>query len=148
MTPMPAGITGPDEAFDQTVWNILGQTYTLKQVSEDSMSWHAHFPDGTFVPPHIHFTQEEFVYVLTGTLTFWLDGTEFQAGPGSLARLPRNVPHGIFNRSGADVTCLFWVTPTRGLLDAFKLMHNQSEPAEVVRIASQYELEFLPPPAA
>jgi len=59
MTIMPAGVTPASEGFDNVVWSILGQTYTLKQQSADSLAWHAVFPDGTFVPPHIHPTQDE-----------------------------------------------------------------------------------------
>lgn len=67
---MPAAIIGADQAEGGVVWSILGQTYTLKQVSKNSMAWHAEFPPGTFVPPHTHATQDEFVYVLTGHYTF------------------------------------------------------------------------------
>jgi len=33
-------------------WNILGQTYVPKTCTEDSFSWRATFPPGTFLPPH------------------------------------------------------------------------------------------------
>ncbi len=49
-------------------WNILGQTYVPLQCSARSMAWHATFPAGSFVPPHVHPTQDELVYVLTGAL--------------------------------------------------------------------------------
>ena len=38
MTMMPAGITPASEGYDNVVWNILGQTYTLKQQSADSLA--------------------------------------------------------------------------------------------------------------
>ena len=68
MQPLTAGITKAGTGIDGIVWNILGQTYVPKQVSENSFSWHATFPPGTFVPPHIHPTQDEFIYMLEGTL--------------------------------------------------------------------------------
>ena len=55
--------------IDGIVWNILGQTYVPKQVSENSFAWHATFPPGTFVPPHIHPTQDEFIYMFEGRST-------------------------------------------------------------------------------
>ncbi|MDB5567476.1 MAG: cupin protein [Tardiphaga sp.] len=75
-------------------WNILGQIYVPKQLSENSLSWHATFPPETFVPPHIHPTQDEFVYMLEGTLGFWLDGKEGQAkpSPGTLLACRRAFP--------------------------------------------------------
>jgi len=62
------GITRANEGIQGISWNILGQTYVPKQVCEASLSWHATFPPGTFVPPHIHPTQDEFIYMLEGRL--------------------------------------------------------------------------------
>ena len=146
MIVMPAGITGSKEGFDGTVWDILGQTYTLKQVSTDSMAWHAKFPPGTFVPPHVHPTQDEFVYVLSGRYDLWLDGKDFVATAGDLVRMPKGIPHGIFNKSQEDATSLFWVAPTRSLQSLFERIHNVPDPAEVIRIAAEHEVNFLPPP--
>ena len=147
MIEMPAGITAAEDAFDDAVWEILGQTYSLKQVSPDSMAWHAKFPPGTFVPPHVHPTQDEFVYVLSGRYDLWLDGKEFVAKAGDLVRMPKGLAHGIFNKSDADATSLFWVAPTRSLKELFERIHNVPDPAEVVRIAAEHEVDFLPPPA-
>jgi quercetin dioxygenase-like cupin family protein len=145
MNEMPPGITRADEGIDGVVWNVLGQTYTLKQESDHSMAWHAVFPPGTFVPPHIHPTQDEFIYMLEGKFDLWLDGQDLSAGPGDLVRMPMNKPHGIFNRSGADVKCVFWVAPSRSLRALFERIHNLADPAEVVRIAAEHEVHFLPP---
>ena len=144
---MTPGITSASASMPEMSWNILGQTYVPKQLSENSMSWHATFPAGTFVPPHMHPNQDEFVYVLEGKLDFWLAGKESQAGIGDLARMPQGIPHGIFNKSGQTVKCLFWVSPTRKLFELFKAIHNVPDPAEVVRLAALHEVEFLPPPA-
>lgn len=146
MIAMPAGITPASEGFDGVVWSILGQTYTLKQHSADSMAWHALFPPGTFVPPHVHPTQDEFVYVLSGRYDLWLDGKEFTATAGDLVRMPKSIPHGIFNKSDADAVSLFWVAPTRALFELFRRIHNLPDPAEVIRIAGEHEVDFLPPP--
>jgi quercetin dioxygenase-like cupin family protein len=148
MSEMPAGITASSEAMTGLVWNILGQTYTLKQVSEHSMAWHAAFPAGTFVPPHIHPTQDEFIYVLTGQYFVWLNGTETLAIPGDLVRMPKGIAHGIFNRSEATATSLFWVAPTRSLDKLFARIHGVPDPQEVVRMAGEHEVNFLPPPGA
>jgi quercetin dioxygenase-like cupin family protein len=147
MIEMPAGVTAADQGFESVVWNILGQTYTLKQHSTASMAWHAVFPTGTFVPPHVHPTQDEFIYVLGGRYDLWLDGKELVAGPGDLIRLPMGIPHGIFNKSGDTATSLFWVAPTRSLKALFERIHNLPDPQEVVRIAAEHEVNFLPPPA-
>ena len=142
------GITKAGEGLDNIAWNILGQTYVPKQVSERSFAWHATFPPDTFVPPHIHPTQDEFIYMFEGQFELMLDGRGAQANPGDLVRLPMGLPHGIFNKSGRIVKCLFWVTPTRRLYDLFWGIHNMAEqtPAEVVALSAKHEVDFLPPP--
>jgi branched-chain amino acid transport system ATP-binding protein len=145
---MPPGITKAGEGFDHIAWNILGQTYIPKQVSESSFAWHATFPPDTFVPPHIHPTQDEFIYMLEGQLELLLDGKTVIANPGDLVRMPMGMPHGIFNESGRKVKCFFWVAPTRRLYDLFWAIHNMAEqtPAEVVALSAKHEVDFLPPP--
>ena len=72
-------------------WNILGQVYTPMQVSAESFAWHALLPAETFVPPHIHPTQDEFVLVLEGTLDAVLDGQARHAAKGDLLIMPRGI---------------------------------------------------------
>ena len=151
MTMAPS--SGPDvlgaaASIDDIEWNILGQIYRPKQLTERSFAWHATFPPETFVPPHIHPNQDEYVYILEGELTL-VTGGDSVAGPGDLVRLPMGQPHGLFNRSRANVVCLFWVTPTGRLYDLFvaidALGENQT-PDAVVALAGDHEVEFLPPP--
>ena len=148
---MTPGITRAEDGIDGIRWNILGQTYVPKQLSEHSFSWHATFPVGTFVPPHIHPTQDEFIYMLSGRFDLMLDGQDVVAEPGDLIRLPLGIPHGIFNKTDADVKCLFWVSPSRRIYDLFWALHNLGptpDPAQVVAISAAHEVDFLPPPDA
>ncbi|QCK87101.1 cupin domain-containing protein [Phreatobacter aquaticus] len=148
MQPMTAGITKAGTGLDGIVWNILGQIYVPKQVSESSMSWHATFPPGTFVPPHIHPTQDEFIYMLEGRFDLVLEGREFVATAGDLIRLPMGLSHGIFNKTDQPVKCFFWVSPTRKLYDLFWGIHSlpDQNPDAVVALAAKHEVVFLPPP--
>jgi uncharacterized RmlC-like cupin family protein len=144
--PMIAGVTAKGSSVEGLVWNILGQTYVPLQVCDSSFAWHATFPPGTFVPPHVHPMQEEFIYLLDGRLDLVLDGQPATADAGGLIRLPRAIPHGIFNNSATEVTCVFWVSPTRRLWDLFLAINNVPDPVEVVRLAGLHEVNFLPPP--
>ena len=148
MQQLTAGITKASTGIDGIVWNILGQTYVPKHVCEASFSWHASLPPGSFVPPHIHPTQDEFIYMLEGRLDFVLDGRDYVGTAGDLVRLPMQLPHGIFNRSEQPVKCLFWVTPTRRLFDLFWAIHTLKEqsPPEVMALSAKHEVVFLPPP--
>ena len=148
MKEMPLGITRAREGMEGISWNILGQIYVPKQLTESAFSWHATFPPGTFVPPHIHPTQDEFLYILEGRFDFYLDGKEDFAEPGDLVHMPRGIPHGIFNKSDVAIKTLFWVSPAARLFDLFWAIHNmgpEPDPAKVVAIAAEHEVDFLPP---
>jgi quercetin dioxygenase-like cupin family protein len=143
---MELGVQPQGNGIDGIAWHILGHTYTPMARSEQSMAWHADFPDGTFVPPHIHRSQDEFIYMLEGALQVDSEGRTDHAKPGDLIRLPMGTPHGLFNRSGAMVRCLFWVAPTARLWELFVAIDGVPDPAEVVRLAALHEVDFLPPP--
>ena len=147
---LTAGITKASTGLDGIVWNILGQTYVPKSLSEACFSWHATLPPGTFVPPHIHTTQEEFIRVLEGEFELLLDGNPEAARAGDLIRLPMGIPHGLFNKSDQTIKCVFWVTPTRKLYDLFWAIHGMKEqsPPDVVALSAKHEIVFLPPPEA
>jgi quercetin dioxygenase-like cupin family protein len=145
------GITRADTGFDGvegTVWNILGQTYYPKQSCENSFAFEAVSPPGTFVPPHIHPTQDEYILMLEGTWKLVLDGQTHFAKAGDLVRMPMGIMHGYFNESGSMARAFFWVSPARKLHDLFKAIHNVPDPAEVIRLSALHEVDFLPPPPA
>ena len=53
------GVTAAADGLEGTFWNVVGHTYTPKMLSESAFVWHAIIPAETFVPPHIHPTQDE-----------------------------------------------------------------------------------------
>jgi quercetin dioxygenase-like cupin family protein len=141
-----AGITRYGESLDGIVWDILGQTYKPVQLSASSFAFDTLFPPGTFVPPHFHPDQDEFIRVLEGDFDLWLDGEDQKASAGDLIRLPMGSKHGIFNKSNANTRALFWVAPSQRLYDLFVKIDKVADPTEVVRIAAEYNIHFLPPP--
>ena len=140
-----ADITRNNQSLDGVSWNILGQVYTPKQITDDSFSWHAVFPEETFVPPHTHPDQDEYIYILEGRMDLTLDGRTNTANSGDLVRLPRGIPHGFFNNSGKPVKALFWAAPAGKLVDLYRRIHNISSPAQVVEVAREYGVFFQPP---
>jgi quercetin dioxygenase-like cupin family protein len=140
------GITRKGESIGNVVWDILGQTYRPVQVSESSFAFDTLFPPGTFVPPHFHPDQDEFIRVLEGDFDLWLEGEDVKATAGDLIRLPMGSKHGIFNRSSAVTRALFWVAPSRRLYDLFVKIDGVADPGDVVRIAAEHNIHFLPPP--
>ncbi len=145
MGAVQSGVMTAGDGMDGVAWSVLGQTYVPKLHNADVLLWDATLPPGTFVPPHVHAAQDEFLHIVEGQLEFWLDGTEARGGPGDVVRLVRGVPHGIFNRSGGTVRTLFGVAPARGMWALFAAIDGVADPAEVVRLAALHEVEFLPP---
>jgi quercetin dioxygenase-like cupin family protein len=121
------GITPANSGDGGTVWNILGMP-------------------GTFVPAHIHPTQDEFIYLLDGEMELTLDGTKHALHTGEMARMPMGIPHAYANSGTTLVRALFWVTPARKLHELFSRLHDLTDVAEVVRISAECEVNFLLPP--
>ncbi len=142
------GITPASDGIEGKAWNVVGHTYTPKLLSDNAFIWHAVVPADTFVPPHIHPMQDEWIIMLDGHLEVEFGDEVHKAGPGDTIRMPRGVPHGIFNRSGATATCVFGVAPSRKLFDLFIALDGVTDPAELVRLSALHEVDFLPPPDA
>lgn len=145
--PLPKGITLAQEGMQKRVWNVLGHTYFMKAASDSSFAFETLDPPGTGVPPHVHPNQDEHIYVLEGVFTLYLDGQWETAGPGDTVRMPKALPHAYYNRSEDITRALFWVSPAGRLAELFGKLHNLEDPAEVVRLSAECEVDFLPPGA-
>jgi quercetin dioxygenase-like cupin family protein len=145
------GITATDAGLGGVAWNVVGHIYTPKLHSDNAMIWHALVPAETFVPPHVHPTQDEWILVTEGELEMDFGYEEGnvkpnKAGAGDLVRMPMGVAHGVYNRSGAEAKCVFGVAPSRKLYDLFCALDGVTDPVELVRISALHEVDFLPPP--
>jgi quercetin dioxygenase-like cupin family protein len=147
MAALEKGITANGSGYGGKTWNILGQVYFPKAVTDSTFAFETNSEPGQFVPVHIHPTQDEFILVQEGVLDLKLDGVWVQAKAGDLVRLPRGIPHGYFNKSDKPARALFWVSPMQKLEALFNQLHNLTDPEEVVRISAQHEVNFLPPEA-
>jgi mannose-6-phosphate isomerase-like protein (cupin superfamily) len=143
--PLAAGVTPAGAGDGGTVWNVLGHTYWLKSNCETSFSFETLDPPGSFVPPHVHPKQDEFIYVLAGGFDLYLDGVWTKAGVGDLVRMPMGLPHGYYNRGTVPARALFWVSPARSLKALFDALHNLTDLGEAVRLSALHEVDFLPP---
>ena len=74
-------------------------------------------PAGARVPAaHSHDGYEETIYGVRGTLTWTVEGTTTDIGPGEALLIPRGVVHSFVNDGDVDATSLAIVTP--GVLGA------------------------------
>jgi quercetin dioxygenase-like cupin family protein len=147
MATLEKGITPNGMGYRGKTWNILGQVYFPKAVTDSTFAFETNSEPGQFVPVHVHPTQDEFILVQEGVLDLKLDGVWVQAKAGDLVRMPRGIPHGYFNKSEKPARALFWVSPMQKLEALFDKLHNLTDPAEVVRISADHEVDFLPPEA-
>jgi len=82
MAALNAGITLPGQGDRGTFWNILGQTYYLKEICDTSFAFEVVGEPGTFVPAHVHPTQDDFIYLA--------EVLGDNAGPEAVARVGSN----------------------------------------------------------
>jgi len=69
-------------------------------------------PAGAKVPiAHSHDAYEETIYGLTGVLTWTVEGTAFDVGPGEVLCIRRGAVHRFDNTHDVDATALAVVTP-------------------------------------
>ncbi len=126
---------------------VLGDTYTLLATSEQTndayVTVHAVVPPGHGPPPHVHRHQEESFYVLSGEMTFWLDGQARRAGAGEFVRIPPGRPHCFKNESDSDVTMLFTVVPAARIDEFFRAISGPPDIPRVLELAPQYDMEIL-----
>ena len=61
--------------------------------------------------PHSHDGYEETIYGLAGVLTWTVDGTPIEVGPGEALCIPRGAVHHFENTGAVDAAALAIVTP-------------------------------------
>jgi quercetin dioxygenase-like cupin family protein len=108
-------------------------------------------------PLHVHHREDEWFYVLSGELTFWIDGETTIAREGSFVYGPRDVPH-TFTVSSDEARFLLVVEPAgfenfllelSGPAQSLTLPPASAEPPALdamTAAAAMYELEILGPP--
>ena len=74
MTALEKGITADGTGYGGKSWNILGQVYFPKAVTDSTFAFETNSEPGQFVPVHIHPNQDEFILVQEGVLDLKLDG--------------------------------------------------------------------------
>jgi hypothetical protein len=86
ITPAGSGKAGQPK---EVVWSILGHTYWLKAECDGCFIFETQDPPGTFVPPHIHPTQDEFIYMLRVPSIFTSTDRGLRPGPETWCVCPR-----------------------------------------------------------
>lgn len=92
-------------------------------------------------PLHVHTREDEYFYVLEGTLKVRLGDDVFEAGPRSFVFLPRGIPHE-WDVVGDEATLLMLTVPAG--LDEFLGEFHAAPTAEArSQVAAKYGITFL-----
>lgn len=134
--------------------NVFGHSIYFKHSTEElggnAFVWEIVSPPGTMVPPHIHAVEDEFIYVQDGELNVLVGDTTYHARAGDLIKMPKNVPHGIWQMGDKPTRTLWTVVPAGKMENLFielgKLPAGPPDPAIVGKIFAEHDLTLLPPP--
>jgi mannose-6-phosphate isomerase-like protein (cupin superfamily) len=142
---------------------FLGTLMTLKAGSAETNGQFSLIeqvaPPGFATPLHLHHGEDEAMYILDGTVTFFVGDQVINAAPGAFVYLPKDVPHA-FRVVGDTPTRLLQLTAPAGIEQGFIEMGELTTsltlppphiptPEELGRMAAisaKYHVEQLGPP--
>ena len=92
-----------------------GDEYYYFATGEDTDGHYFFFegivPPGGGPPPHIQTKEEEAFYILEGEVTFYAEGKEIHAGPGTYLNIPKGVKHKFRNNKETTARMLIFFAP-------------------------------------
>jgi mannose-6-phosphate isomerase-like protein (cupin superfamily) len=135
--------------------NVFGHSLIFKTATSElaggALLWELISPPGTMVPPHVHEVEDEFIYVAEGELEVLVGDQKYTAGAGDLIKMPKGVPHGIWQKGDKNTRTLWTVVPAGQMEELLKALgqlpaDQPPDPAQVEKIFAEHNLELLPPP--
>jgi quercetin dioxygenase-like cupin family protein len=81
------------EAGDGERARFFADEIVVKERRPELDIWLATIHAGCEPPLHVHRREDEWLYVIEGRITAFVDGRELEIGAGGLGCLPRGVPH-------------------------------------------------------
>jgi len=140
---------------------VVGDVYRFLATGEDTNGkyalWEAIVHPGGGPPPHVHSREEEGFYVLSGEITFTINGEKVVAKAGTFANMPVGTPHSFKNESKKPAKMLISVAPAglenmffeigvpleEGATTALPPSHDEIE--KLLTVAPRYGVEILVP---
>jgi quercetin dioxygenase-like cupin family protein len=92
-------------------------------------------------PLHVHSREDEYFYVVEGTILVTCGAEVFEAGPRSFVALPRGIPHA-WDVVGDEATLLMITVPA--MLEEFLNEYHVAPQAQRDQVAAKYGITFLP----
>lgn len=125
-------------------------TITGRETEGKYAQWLEITPPGGGPPPHYHSNEDEWFYVLQGTVRFLRNGEWSEAGPGSGAFMPRASVHTFQNCGDTPLHMIITVAPagfetffTRAAEEFAKT--EGPDMAHVIEIAAEHGIYFVTP---
>jgi mannose-6-phosphate isomerase-like protein (cupin superfamily) len=143
-----AGEGARNQAFDLPRTIIMQSGDTGGNFSH----WIESVPVGAGPPMHVHHREQEMFRILSGQFRFWCAGEVQDLSDGDTVLISAGAPHTFKNVGTGDGQLLITMTP--GGAEGFFIeaesrgLHPARNMAEIVEIASRYNVEFVGPPPA
>ena len=106
-------------------------------------------PNAMVPPPHSHTDNEEFIYVLSGTLRYTVNGETRDLGPGESMATPRGSVHAFSNPHGELARVLIFNTPDIGAQyfhDVAEVVNSGGPPDKTALLAVMNRYGLVPAP--
>lgn len=108
-------------------------------------------PGANVPPPHSHTLNEEFFYVLEGSLRYTVDDVSRELAPGDWMSTPRGSVHGFRNDGAGPARALVMLTPDIGMQyfrDVGTVVNAGGPPdrARLLEVMARYGLVPAAPP--
>jgi mannose-6-phosphate isomerase-like protein (cupin superfamily) len=97
-------------------------------------------------PRHLHYTQDEFWYVLAGEYIVEIGSDRYHVHAGDCVLGPRNVPHAFAFAGGPPGRILILFTPAGRMEEFFALQRKPGEYNEQPALWKKYGMKLLGPP--
>ena len=99
------------QAFDEPWCHVEKLCHSDTASPQNLLLVRATMPAGEAHNFHRHPGREEIIYVLEGKAEQWVGREKSLLGPGDMALIPRNVPHGTFNAGNDTLRFLAILSP-------------------------------------
>jgi quercetin dioxygenase-like cupin family protein len=134
--------------------SVLGETILVRVAPQETAGRYAVIeevsPPGGGTPPHQHANEDEVIYIVEGEAELMAGGKTVRAKVGSLALLPKGVPHQVRNGGEGTLRTMTFIVPG-GFVNFFvdvdaKAKKGAVTPQDAAALGEPYGLKILPPP--
>jgi quercetin dioxygenase-like cupin family protein len=98
------------------------ETFHPMQTNDKTFKMDWWLEKGGGVPPHIHYYMDEHFEVLSGKVTFLVDGKKIIKHSGETLLVPKGVKHGIKNESSETISVRVIYSPEVDVIKMFKII--------------------------